>query len=316
MRYAVLPAAALVAAALVAAALVQPAAAASLRPFTTLSQPLVHLSDLFDDAGSDRVLGPAPQPGARILVEAAQLAAIARQFGVDWRPGSTADRAVIERPGHALPREDALAALRQALTASGVSAESEVDLPAFAPPMVPSDGAASARIGQIDYDPITGRFTALLSVTADGMEPLLARLSDRVQEMVDVPVAAHKLLAGVAIGTGDVTMARVRAESLRADVVRLPAQAIGMALRHPVFPGQPLPLADLGRPALLQKGAAVAMLLDSPGLALTAQGIAADSGALGDRVHVLNPVSRAIVEAEVIGPNRVRVTPTVQVTVR
>jgi len=299
MRYAVL----------LAAALAQPAAAASLRPFTTLSQPLVHLSDLFDDAGSDRVLGPAPQPGGRILVEAAQLAAIAQQFGVDWRPSSGADRIVIERPGRALPREDALAALREALAASGVSAESEVDLPAFAPPMVPSDGTASAKIGQLDYDPLTGRFTALLSVTADGMEPLLARLSGRVQAMAEVPVAAHKLAAGAIIGSGDMTMARVHAESLRADVVRLPAQAIGMALRHPAFPGQPLPIADLGRPALLQKGAAVAMLLDSPGLTLTAQGIAAESGAMGDHVRVLNPVSHAVVEAEVIGPNRVRVTP-------
>ncbi len=301
---------------LLAAALAQPAAAASLRPFTTLSQPLVHLSDLFDDAGSDRVLGPAPQPGGRILVEAAQLAAIARQFGVDWRPSGTTDRVVIERPGRALPREDALAALREALGASGMSAESEVELPAFAPPMVPSDGTALAKVGQLDYDALTGRFTALLSVTADGMTPLLARLSGRVQAMAEVPVAAHKLMAGAVILAGDVTMARVRAESLRADVARLPAQAIGMALRHPAFPGQPLPIADLGRPALLQKGAAVAMLLDTPGLALTAQGIAAESGAMGDRVHVLNPVSRAIVEAEIIGPNRVRVMPVVQVVTR
>jgi len=65
-----------------------PAAAATLRPATTLHSPTVQLRDLFDDPGEqgDRVLGPGPAPGGRIVVEAAQLRAIARQFDVDWTP--------------------------------------------------------------------------------------------------------------------------------------------------------------------------------------------------------------------------------------
>ena len=51
------------------------------------------------------------------------------------------------------------------------------------------------------------------------------------------------------------------------------------------------------------------MLLDSPGIALTAQGQALEAGAIGERIRVLNPVSRAVLEAEVIGPGRVRVAP-------
>ena len=34
-----------------------------------------------------------------------------------------------------------------------------------------------------------------------------------------------------------------------------------------------------------------------------------EAGAIGERIRVLNPVSRAVVEAEVIGPDRVRVAP-------
>ena len=62
---------------------------ATLRTMTTLHASVVRLSDLFDEAGAnaDRVLGPGPGAGGRIVVEAAQLGAIARQFGVDWRPG-------------------------------------------------------------------------------------------------------------------------------------------------------------------------------------------------------------------------------------
>src|SRR5689334_10184716 len=90
---------------LVLGALPMSAEAARLRPMTTLTSPMVRLSDLFDDAGpeADRVLGPGPAPGGRIVVEAAQLGWIARQFGADWRPASPADRAILDRPGRVLP---------------------------------------------------------------------------------------------------------------------------------------------------------------------------------------------------------------------
>ena len=60
---------------------------------------------------------------------------------------------------------------------------------------------------------------------------------------------------------------------------------------------------------MVAKGATVLMVLDSPGIALTAQGQAMETGAIGERIRVMNPTSRAVVEAEVIGADRVRVAP-------
>src|SRR3954451_18194883 len=104
------------------------AEAATLRSMTTLHASVVRLSDLFDDAGpnADRVLGPGPGAGGRIVVEAAQLRAIARQFAVDWRPASTADRSVLDRPGRPLRRQDVLDAVKNALVAAGASGDCEV----------------------------------------------------------------------------------------------------------------------------------------------------------------------------------------------
>lgn len=288
-----------------------PAGGATLRPMTSLSASVVRLSDLFDDAGpgAARVLGPAPQAGGRIIVEAAQLAAIARQFGVDWRPASAGDRAVLDRPGRMLPREQALDAVRAALDGAGAPAECEIELPGFAPPLVPAEASAQPVATQMSYDPNTGRFTAVLSVTGDGMDPVNIRLSGRVVETTEVPVAAGRLQAGTVLGASDVRMARVRVSLLRTEVARIPPQAIGMVLRHLVPAGQPLPLADLVRPPLVQKGAVVLIQLDSPGITLSAQGQALDPGAAGERIRVLNPISRAVVEAEVTGPDRVRVDP-------
>lgn len=287
--------------------------AATLRGGTALSDLAVRLSDLWDGVEQDRAIGPGPEPGGRIIVEAPQLAAIARQFNVDWRPSSTADRIVLERPGRPFPREEALAALRMALSTAGVAADADVDMPGYVAPVVPVEVTGRAEVGQLDYNATEGRFTAVLSVTAPGMTPAHARLSGRVVEMVELPVAAHRMMPGDVVGTGDIQMGRLRANAIRGEVAQLPAQAVGMALRHPVGPGAPLLLADLGRPFMVQKGEAVQMQLEAPGISLSAQGIAMESGASGEHVRVLNAQSRAMVDAEVSGTGRVRVSGTVPV---
>jgi flagella basal body P-ring formation protein FlgA len=134
-------------------------------------------------------------------------------------------------------------------------------------------------------------------------------VTGRVDDTVELPVATTKVLAGSVLRAEDVRMARVHMTVLRGEVVRRPDDAIGMQAKRQIAAGQPLVLAELARPGVVGKGAVVLMVLDSPGIALTAQGQATEAGAIGERIRVLNPVSRAVVEAEVIGPNRVRVVP-------
>jgi flagellar basal body P-ring formation protein FlgA len=285
--------------------------AATLRTMTTLHAPTVRLSDLFDDAGAnaDRVLGPGPGAGGRIVVEAAQLRAIARQFGVDWRPASSADRAVLDRPGRPLRRDDVLDAVRSALLAGGASADCDIELAGFTPPLVPFEADPRPVVSDLDYDPNAGRFSAVLSVTGEAMEPIHVRIAGRVDETLELPVTAARLLAGSVLRAEDLHMARVHTSLLRGEIVHRVADAIGMQARRQIAVGQPLAVAELVRPTMVQKGANVQMLLDSPGIVLTAQGQAMEAGAIGERIRVVNPVSHAAVEATVIGPDRVRVAP-------
>jgi flagella basal body P-ring formation protein FlgA len=165
------------------------------------------------------------------------------------------------------------------------------------------------EVSDLEYDANAGRFSALLSVAGEAMEPIHMRVTGRVDDTVELPIANARLLAGSVLRAEDVHMARVRLTVLRGEVVHVPADAIGMQVKRQIAAGQPLMLAELMRPSMVQKGANVMMVLDSPGIALTAQGQAAEPGAIGERIRVLNPVSRAVVEAEVIGPDRVRVAP-------
>ena len=287
-----------------------PAGAAILRPITELHTPMIRLSDLFEGlaATPDRPLGPSPGPGGRVVVESAQLGAIARQFGVDWRPSSNADRAILERPGRMMPREAVQQAVRAALIAAGAGADCDIDLPGFLAPMVPIESAVTAIVAGMEYDPNTGRFAATLSVAGPGMEPVTSRIVGRADDMMEVPVATSRLAAGTLVQSGDLRLARVRS-SLAHDVAETVDAAIGKELRHPAIAGQPLRRADLAPPALVLKGGTIQMTLENAGIMLIAQGQALESGGLGARLHVINTASRAMLEAEVTGIGQVRVRP-------
>jgi flagella basal body P-ring formation protein FlgA len=273
----------------------------------TLSDQSVRLSDLFDGVSRDRVIGPAPDPGGRIVVESAQLSAIARQFGVEWRPVTTADRVVLERPGRQFPREPVMTALRTALLAAGIPPVSEIETPPFTPPMVPAGDSARPDVTETAYDPATGRFTALLSITADGMKPFNARLSGHVQELIDLQVTTRRMTAGEVIAPGDIQPARVRAGLARSEPARQPEQAVGMALQRPLNAGSPVVLSDLARPMMVLRGASVQVLLNRPGLTMSIQGVALEAAAMGDPVHVLNPTSRVVMSGVVTGTSTIRV---------
>ncbi len=275
---------------------------ATLRNTTTLHASVVRLSDLFDNVGAsaDRVLGPGPSAGGRIVVEAPQLKAIARQFGVDWHPGSSADRAVLDRPGRPLRREDAMDAVKSALIAAGASADCDIELSDFSPPLVPFEAEPRPVVSDMNYDSAAGRFAAVLSITGQSMDPINLRLIGRVDDTIELPVATTRLTADSVLRPEDVHIARVHTTLIRGEVAHRPADAIGMQLKHPLAAGQPLALSELMRPAMVQKGADVKIELNRHGITVTAQGQALESGAAGERIRVINPVSRAVIEVEVI----------------
>lgn len=284
---------------------------ATLRPFGIIDRPEVRLGDLFEGIGAAgaRVLGPGPAPGQSITVPAPQLAAIAAQFGVSWQPHSPEDQAVLERPGRPLRRAEVERPLHEALVAAGAPAQFRLLLPDFSPPEVPPGAAVAAEVRALDYDPASGRFSAVLLVEASGMDEVEVPVSGRAEPTVRVLVATRVLMPGTVIGPGDLGPEELPASDIVDAVATDPGQAVGMEVLHPIAPGDSIPLEDLARPPLVRRGQLVMIALAVSDLALDEQGRALDTGAAGDEVRVLNPVSRAVLEATVVGPGRVRVAP-------
>jgi flagella basal body P-ring formation protein FlgA len=285
--------------------------AATLRPFTQITAATVRLADLFDDMGTtpDRVLGRGPAPGESINIGAPQLAAIARDFNVDWRPSTGAEMAVIERRGETLPQSAILGALRQALEIAGAPEGSDIAMPDTQPVTIPAGSKPVPEISQCSYDSAAGRFTALVAVAAPDMPTVQMRVSGAVIVLANATVLTHRMARGSVIAASDIQPMRVRINRLHGNTAIQPAQAVGMILKHDSAAGQPLTPLDVARQDLVLRGSLVHMTLSSDGIALAAEGIARDSGAQGDHVHIENPTSHVVVEAEVIGPDAVRVAP-------
>ena len=282
---------------------------AVLRPHAVIEDAAIRLSDLFDNAGQNagRVVGPAPAPGRRVVVEPAQLLAIARAHGLAWRPLTAADTVVIERPGRSLSRDEVLDLLRGEFAPRGLDPEAELELPGFQPPMVPLTAFTQLALEQPAFEPATNRFSATLLVVAEGMPSLRVRLTGRAVATAPVVVATRRLALGEIIGPADLHLTRQRAERLRPGLATDPGQVVGKALRRPIAPHLPFALNDLLLPSVIEKNATVTMLMEGPGLSMSAQGRALASAARGEVVPVMNLASRSTVEGQAIGPGRVRI---------
>lgn len=279
------------------------------RPLVLAEDTVLRLGDLFENAGhlAGRAVGAAPAPGRRMVLDAAGLAVVARRHGLAWRPLSGEERSIVERPGRPVPREEIEALLRADLARLGADADAELELPGFAPPLVPLAALPEIALEAPYYDGGTRRFAATLLVAAESMPTQRLRIAGRALPTVPVIVAARRIAVGEILRPGDIAERRIRAERVRPGTAQRAAEVIGRQMRRPIGSDLPFMLVDLVAPVVVAKNQPVLMLLDAPGLALTAQGRAMEPAALGEVVPVMNLASRSVVEAEAIGPGRVRV---------
>lgn len=295
-------------------ALALPAQAASLlpmpRPLVLAEDAMLRLGDIFENAGglANQAVGAAPAPGRRMVLDSADLSAIARRHGLAWRALSGDERSIVERPGRPVDRPEVEALLARDLARHGLAEDAEFDLPGFSPPMIPAAALPEIELEALHYDARTRRFGATLVVAAEGMATQRQRLAGRAMPTTTVVVAARRLAVGEVIAARDIDERRIRAERVRPGTAQRAADVVGRQLRRPIGSDLPFMLSDLVAPVVVAKNQPVLMVLDAPGLALTARGRALEDAGMGDTVRVMNLLSRSVVEAEAIGPGRVRVT--------
>lgn len=285
------------------------AQAVVLRSHSLVEDQVIRISDIFEGTSKgDVVVGASPNPGQRFVIEASQLAGIARRFNVDWRPISGAERSVIERPGRALSREAAIEVLRAELLGFGLPADAELELSAFSPPILPLNAIPRLSAEGGHYETTSNRFAATLIVMADGVPSIRMRVAGRAIATTPAVVATRRLAVGEVVKPEDAKLVQLRAERVRPGSAQRLEDVVGMQLRRPISTDLPFMGADLMVPHIIAKNETVTMIVEGPGLSLTTQGRALEAAPRGGRLNVMNLSSRNVVEAEAIGPGRVRVS--------
>ena len=289
----------------------QARSAAQLKLQVQLDAGVIKVSDIWANAGakSDTVIGPAPPPGRSIAVEAGQLAYIAHLYDVDWRPTSGVERTVVERAGRPLSHDEIVEPIRRSLVQAGAPSTVTVDLSAMPPILVPPGSFPLVSVEAEAHDTGSQYFSADLVISTEGMQTQRTRVSGRVVQLVKALVAARRLEPGDVITQADVRATQVAERRLVGPVESDLSQVVGQTPKRTIVAGQPVEAADVGPPIMVPKGATVALLLETPEMSLSAQGLALDAGGRGDVIQVMNPFTRAVVAARVTGAGRAAVEP-------
>lgn len=209
------------------------------RDVVTIDRNSVTLGDLFSGLGAraGKVIGKAPAPGARIEVQSRQLAAIARQFSVRWRPSAAGNGAevVILREESPIPRDPVKAALRAPLAAAGAPAQAAISIPPSGLPMIPPHATPL----NVSYDATSGRFTATMLISARAMRSTRAHVAGYAQPSRIAVVATHALAPGEVITHKDVELRRILVHALPKNPSGRIAGVIGLEAERAVAAGAP-----------------------------------------------------------------------------
>jgi len=118
--------------------------------------------------------------------------------------------------------------------------------------------------------------------------------------------AAEELIAARNIRAGTVITASDIVSPSSHETMRRAVNIIGLEAIRTVYRGQPLHEEALQNPTIVKRNAIVQMEFDKGAMTISAEGRALDQGALGDRIRVMNLLSKRIVMATISGNDSVR----------
>jgi flagellar basal body P-ring formation protein FlgA len=256
---------------------------------------IVRLGDLFGNLPPNKINLPAaysPRPGERIVLDAERLVDITRAQGVSWNPHSRFDRAIVERAGRLIDRDQIAALVASGLEKSGVAKDDQIALDNEGLRFyVPVESEAPVQIRDLRYDSQSRRFSALLiadpSVT-DSMVPL----TGHVVHLIEVPVPTHAINRDEIVRRSDLSLVKLAADRLDSNVVADAGQLVGQTAGHLLRPGEPVRASDVHPQVLVTKGSLVTMIYQTPYMVISLRGKAIQDGAKGETVRVMNLQSK------------------------
>lgn len=298
------------------APLSQRATGPALKPAVTVVGEIVRIGDLIENAGAAAQIAIFRSPDlgqtGRVAVERVIEAVLPHEIADLETRGLT--EVVVTRATATVTPKDIEARIVQALVGRQRNTNpSNVTLTfdAEARPFHIEPGT-ELRIARMTFDPRSGRFDVLFE--RPGTRNLL-RYTGTYAETFEAAVLARPLASGEVLRASDITIVRRPKSEFAANVVTTTEQAVGLAARRAMRPGEVLRQTDLGKAEVIARNDNVTITYQVPGITLTMRGKALDGGGQGDTINVLNAQSKRSIQATIAGPGHVVVAATTLVSV-
>jgi flagella basal body P-ring formation protein FlgA len=267
------------------------------------------LGDLFDGAGPEAQaeIAASPSPGGTMIFTATWLAGIAQSHGLHWRAPSPLTTIRVERTATELSAEDIAKRIATALDLDRPDRRVVMDtsLRLFAS----AEGPPDIAVDHLKYDRETNHFTAEIRIGAADQDATPIHVSGRVQSLVELAVLGRAVMPGDVIRADDVSTDWVRVELAPPGGVTDPRLLVGKTPRRPLRAATPVRPSDVELPVVIKRNDLVLIVLERPGIYLTAQGKALEDGGQGSTIRVANTQSNRTVDAVVLGTGKVAVQP-------
>lgn len=282
-----------------------------LKAEATITGDVVRIGDLVEHAGivAKVPIFRAPDLGYTGTVPADAVIEAVRTHALIGLDAGGIDEVVVTRASRPIPAKEIEDSVAQALSAQfalgphkDIVVNFERELRAI---HVEPAAKGEPRVSHINYDSRSGRFDVTLEIPTGASGRGTLRLSGRAAATAEVVTLVRPIERGAVVKSADVLIERRPRAEVGRDAITDRDLAIGLAARTSLQPGRPVRSAELMKPELVQRNETVTLVYEVPGITLTVRGKAAEGGAEGDVISVLNEQSKRTVQGVIIGPGRV-----------
>jgi flagella basal body P-ring formation protein FlgA len=278
---------------------------ATLRTTASVTGSQIRLGDLFDGAGAHAqdVVADAPMPGGTLQFDQSWLAATAADHGLNWLPPSQFASIRVSRAATIIDSSAVSQQLSEKLTGGRPDREVRLNTPIRL--YVPLGASTDIAIDNLDYDQVSGRFNADLRVPADDPTAIPVHVAGLVISTIQVPTLNHPMMPGDIISRDDLTWITMPVNQVAGGNLMDVTRMIGSTPRRPLQADMPLRSYDLELPVVVHRNQLVLIVVQQPGLYITAEGKAMDDGGKGTVIPVVNIQSNRTIDAVVTGDGQV-----------
>ncbi|HLH91408.1 MAG TPA: flagellar basal body P-ring formation chaperone FlgA [Xanthobacteraceae bacterium] len=294
-----------------------PAPMPTLKRVVTVSDDLVRIGDMIDNAG-DAAATPifrSPDAGTTGRVTLQQVIDAIRPYHLHQLDTQGIATVEVTRTGRTIDATEIEASIARTFAGRygfGEAKNLRVTLDGIVQPITidPSATTDLSLVGA-SLDPRSGRFDVSFEVPGNrAMRRVPLRLTGTIVETVATAVLAQALARGDVVKAADLTIERRPKAEVTGEPITTVEDAVGLAVRQQMRAGQVLVRGQLMKPELVHRDDNVTLVYEVPGILLTTRGKALEAGAMGDTITVTNIETKRTVQGTVSGPSRVTIVST------